>query len=52
MSSKVLAWARKQGLNCELDIMAAQLRQTCVNTTWLFAIVVLLAIDIVVAVFK
>lgn len=26
MTSDALKWARKQGLNCELDIMAAQLR--------------------------
>jgi hypothetical protein len=29
MTSKALEWARKQGLNCEQDIMAATLRQLC-----------------------
>lgn len=28
-TSTSLAWARKQGLNCELDIMAEQLRMQC-----------------------
>jgi hypothetical protein len=27
--SKPLTWAREQGLNCELDIMAEQLRMQC-----------------------
>jgi hypothetical protein len=29
MTSDALKWARKQGLNCELDIMAATLQQLC-----------------------
>ncbi len=33
MASKDLMWARKQGLDCEQDIMAAQLRMQCRNQT-------------------
>lgn len=29
MTSKSLKWARKQGLNCEMDIMSQQLRMQC-----------------------
>jgi hypothetical protein len=45
MTSKALTWARKQGLNCELDIMAAQLRMQCFHQVqgWI-VIAVLLAI--------
>ena len=33
MQSKALIWARKQGLNCEMDIMAQQLRMQCRSQT-------------------
>ncbi len=33
-TSTSLAWARKQGLNCEQDIMSQQLRVECFANTW------------------
>jgi hypothetical protein len=38
MTSNALKWARKQGLNCELDIMAETLRQLCRISTVLMVI--------------
>ena len=34
MTSKALKWAREQGLNCELDIMAQHLRMECLANIW------------------
>jgi hypothetical protein len=53
VTSKALQWARKQGLNCEQDIMAETLRQLCRLTTinslilgCLFAITIILGIKL------
>lgn len=40
--SKELRWARKQGLDCEQDLMAAQLRVSCFAQTLRVAQTVLL----------
>ncbi len=50
-TSTSLSWARKQGLNCEQDIMAEQLRMQCqaqlcrhLTNVWLFMIFVVLVV--------